>query len=136
MSVSPISTSPVRQPSPPFSLTCAPSLIPLTQSVPMRTIVDTPSPDSLAESPPLSTRIKDEPEEILEVDDHNRSSEADSGVEDIKTGIIIVYTRKKSYIFLLIEDDNSGHSDEDNGLKISNLDRKVSHCHLVFHFVC
>ena len=56
----------------------------------MRTIVDSPSPDSLAESPPLSTRIKDEPEEILEVDDHNRSSEADSGVEDIKTGIIIV----------------------------------------------
>ena len=89
-SVSPISTSPVRQPSPPFSLTCAPSLIPLTLSVPMRTIVDSPSPDSLAESPPLSTRIKDEPEEILEVDDHNRSSEADSGVEDIKTGIIIV----------------------------------------------
>eukprot|EP00090_Calanus_glacialis_P010693 TRINITY_DN19139_c0_g1_i2.p1 TRINITY_DN19139_c0_g1~~TRINITY_DN19139_c0_g1_i2.p1 ORF type:complete len:400 (-),score=79.47 TRINITY_DN19139_c0_g1_i2:486-1685(-) len=107
-SVSPISTSPVRQPSPPSSLTCAPSLIPLTQSVPMRTIVDSPSPDSLAESPPLSTRIKDEPEEILEVDDHNRSSEADSGVEDIKT-----------------EDDHSGHSDEDNGLKISNLDRKM-----------
>ena len=89
-SVSPISTSPVRQSSPPFSLTCAPSLIPLTQSVPMRTSVDRPSPDSLAESPPLSTRIKDEPEEILEVEYHNRSSEADSGVEDIKTGIIIV----------------------------------------------
>jgi len=102
-SLSPISTSPIRQPSPPSSLMCPP----LTDPMPMR-IVDSPSPDSLAESPPLSTRIKDEPEEILEVDDHNRSSEADSGVEDIKT-----------------EDDHSGHSDEDNGLKISNLDRKM-----------
>jgi hypothetical protein len=63
----------------------------------MRTIVESPSPDSLAESPPPSTRIKDEPEEILEVDDHNRSNEADSGVEDIKTGIMIVYAIRKKH---------------------------------------
>ena len=60
--VSPISKSPVRQPSPPSLLICAPSLIPFTQSVPMKTIVDSPSLDSLAESPPISTRVKDEPE--------------------------------------------------------------------------
>jgi len=103
-SASPISTSPTRPASPPP----APSLIPL----PPR------SPDSIAESPPLNRRIKDEPEEldeILEVDDANRSSEADSGVEDIKT-----------------EDDHSGHSDEDNGLKIRNINRNLPDHHQPF----
>jgi hypothetical protein len=100
-SVSPISTSP-----PP-----PPSLIPISQSVPIRLIVDSPS----LSPPPNRIRIKEELEEpvadadeILEVDDHNRSSEADSGVEDIKT-----------------EDDHSGHSDEDSALQIRNLDRST-----------
>ena len=48
------------------------------------TTKDAPTPDSIAECP----QIKTEPEEILEVDDM-RTSEADSGVEDIKTGITL-----------------------------------------------
>jgi len=108
-SVSPGSTSPLRQSSPPTSFMSVSSFIPMPAAIPIRSL-GPPSPDSIAESPPLIAKIKDEPDEILEVDDTNRSSEADSGVEDIKA-----------------EDDRSGHSDEDNsGIRFTNVDRKVA----------